>query len=341
MRLLLDTPDVVPIPLVRNQNQYDAWAFHGIYGYIGDLKEPDSLSGLSKMDIDVVIHTASITGDWVNEKLAYQVNATGTQILVNNCQHVKRFVHVSTIGVYGHKTYSNIDENKRYRKSTSPYENAKIEAEKIIKRATIENPTCRYIIIRLSSMYGEGDRNLFPRLVKFVQKRNFTFIGYGKILFPVIHAEDAARAVIQAMDYNIPTGSIFHISGPETTLRHFMEILTKVMNADPAFKTLPYYPALVLSCFYELKGRIMHKEPWMFRKRIRYLGRSRSINTSRIERELHFRANIKPEDGIIRTFLMFKEEERQIANVLSVSINKSERSPIPFFLKKVLVKNAF
>ena len=84
-------------------------------------------------------------------------------------------------------------------------------------------------------MYGEGDRNLFPRLVKFVQKRNFTFIGYGKILFPVIHAEDEERAVIQAMDYNIPSVSIFHISVPEKTLRHFMVILTNVLNAVPPF----------------------------------------------------------------------------------------------------------
>jgi nucleoside-diphosphate-sugar epimerase len=324
--------------LVRTKLHYEAWKKIGIEAIIGDLTDKKSLEPLSSMNINAVIHTAALAGDWMEKSLAYKTNVEGTSNLLEICTHVARFIHISTIGVYGHKPYYNITESRKYKRS-SIYENSKIEAEKQLLRKTQSNSRTKYIIIRPPTMYGENDRHLFPKLIKYVNKGSFRFIGRGRVLFPVLHAEDAARAVISSLTADIPSGSIYHLSGPETTLKEFMTILSKEMSKNPSFKTIPYYPALLLSIFFELKGKLTRKEPLIFRKRIRYLGRSRHVNIQKARKELTFFPQITPEIGIPRTLRFLQEEEQH--KICSFKVSKEINLPVdvPFYIKKVFAKN--
>ena len=76
----------------------------------------------------------------------------------------------------------------------------------------------------------------------------------------------------------------------------------------------------------------------MFRKRIRYLGRSRHVDTSKAKLELDFSPQIKTKDGIKRTLVFFMEEES--ARNIKTKLNPLEQylKEIPYFFIFILEK---
>ncbi|OLS16633.1 MAG: dTDP-glucose 4,6-dehydratase [Candidatus Heimdallarchaeota archaeon LC_3] len=337
LRLLLEQRQYTPVAMVRTLSQKQACENIGIDAVIGDLQNSASLKVLSETDFYAVINSAAIAGDWIDKQLAQEVNVKGTKELIKNLPHVKIFVHISTIGVYGHKAYHNITEDRKYRKS-STYEDSKIDAEKYIRRIVDKQKQTKFIIIRPPTLYGENDRHFFPRLLKYIRLGKFKFVGKGIIFFPLIHAEDAARAILLSLESNCNSGSAFHISGPDTTIRDFIHILSKKMNQKTINKTYPYYPFLFLSFFYELFGKLSGKEPYIFRKRVRYFGRSRHVNISKAKNELKFEPKISLEEGIERTLKFFIEEE----SIKNIKLNIKRIGPyvmdIPYYFVFILEK---
>jgi nucleoside-diphosphate-sugar epimerase len=337
LRKLLEDNEYTPVAMVRSISQKKACEKIGIEAVIGDLLDPETLKTISSLNFSGLIHCAAIAGDWVNKELAEKINVLGTENLTNAFSGIKTFIHISTIGVYGHKSYHNISEKRKYRKS-SIYENSKIRAEKIIKKAVKEHPQTKYVIIRPPTMYGENDRHFFPRLLKYIRSGKFKFVGRGKVYFPLIHADDAANAIVSALSTGVPSGTAFHISGPTITLRDFINELSQEMKITPKIKTYPYYPMLIISLFYEAYGKIFNKEPYIFRKRIRYMGRTRNVNISKSVNELGFKPKIALKDGIRRTLIFFMEEENR-KNV-NTKLNPFEQylKDIPYFFIYILEK---
>ena len=157
LKKLLDEQNHDFSVLVRNEQQAKIWHTFGIKTVIGDLEHPNFRLPDS---ITTIIHIAAIAGDWVNRKKAYAVNVTGTEYLLKQAEKIgcKKFNYVSTIGVYGHSKYVNAIETKKL-KTSSTYERTKLQAEKFIQEyAKSAKNDMELLIIRPSSMYGEGDR---------------------------------------------------------------------------------------------------------------------------------------------------------------------------------------
>ncbi|MHA2366217.1 MAG: NAD-dependent epimerase/dehydratase family protein [Candidatus Hodarchaeales archaeon] len=342
VRLLFLAKKFIPIPMVRTEEQASEWRNLGLNPVLADLM--NTTITLPK-SIWAIIHTAAVVDDWVDKSAAFTVNVEGTHRLIESALKTdcNRFIHISTIGVYGHSPYTDATEEQPFKK-TSVYENTKIKAEKVVNSYLDNTKGLKFIILRPPSMYGEGDRHIIPKYKKYIQKRKFLFINNGKNLYPIIHAADAAQAVLLSLQKDdITSGSKYHLSDDtRITLRRFIEILAENLNIEPKFRSIPFWPAFILSTFFEIAGKIRKKEPWIFRKRIKYLGRDRHVDITKAKEELGFQPKINSEIGISRTLKWIKEEEESLVfqSKDRTRTNSDSSVNIPFHLQKTIIQHS-
>ncbi len=121
---------------------------------IRDLKKPDSLDDLKK--IDYVIHLASMTNaekSFGKKEKMYSNNIECLKTVINFCKKRKsKLIHISSTSVYG-KQAKIVDEKceEKYLKPQSPYADIKLIEEKML---TKESKFLRYNTFRFGTISG-------------------------------------------------------------------------------------------------------------------------------------------------------------------------------------------
>ncbi|MGL4550770.1 MAG: NAD-dependent epimerase/dehydratase family protein, partial [Gemmataceae bacterium] len=121
---------------------------------------------------DVVYHCAARVGDWGPWPLFQKavIEATGNLLVACQAAGVGRFLHVSSINVYGHlpPREGRIAEDEPLGQNLwlwDHYCRAKIEAEGLVR--AYPRP---WTIVRPSWMYGPRDRTSLPRVVTAIRR---------------------------------------------------------------------------------------------------------------------------------------------------------------------------
>ena len=349
VKQLIQTSRDKLVLLVRNPNQQKIWNTFGIKTIIGDL-EAQHFTISPDLGIKTILHIAAIAGDWVDKKTAYAVNVRGTEHLVSEAEKsgCKKFIYVSTIGVYGHDRYLDAKETKK-RKTSYTYEKTKLEAEKFIQSYKKANGTAMdFIIVRPSSMYGEGDRFIIPGYSKYLREGKMILIGGGESLYPIMHANDAATALIKLLSGNYTNGegiNAFNLcDDSKITQKEFINLIKDGIGVEGELKSIPYIPAFIASLFFELKGKLTNTTPRIFRKRVKYLGVTRNVSIEKAREELNFNPIWNPRKGIPAVLKALEEEEEYKNNGIETSvinglIEKEILDLIPYHLFKTLKEN--
>ena len=121
---------------------------------IKDLKDPDSLNDLKK--IDYVIHLASMTNaekSFGKKNMMYFNNIECLKTVINFCKKRKaKLIHISSTSVYG-KQAKVVDENceEKFLKPQSPYADIKLIEEKMLKK---EDKSLKYNTFRFGTISG-------------------------------------------------------------------------------------------------------------------------------------------------------------------------------------------
>jgi nucleoside-diphosphate-sugar epimerase len=150
----------------------------------GDLQDMSVLAELVK-GADAVIHIAGAIAA-PSEAEFFKTNFLGTRNIFNAAKAagVKRFVHVSSLA-------ARMPEISAYAKS-------KRAGEDCVQNTV--DMSC--VIIRPSAVYGPGDRATFP-LLQALQRRNAFIPGHADSRFSLIHVEDLAGVIVDAMQSDV------------------------------------------------------------------------------------------------------------------------------------------
>ncbi len=132
----------------------------------GDLTRPESLRGCME-GCSLVYHCAAKLGG-MNMAASQVINVDGTQALLDETVRsgVERFIHLSTIAVYGFSCEQNITEEFPWPESSEPYITTKQQAERLVQKAAEKIPVS---IARLGDVIGPGQ---FTWTINFIQKIN-------------------------------------------------------------------------------------------------------------------------------------------------------------------------
>lgn len=163
----------------------------------GDLLAPETLLRATE-GVDTVIHLAGVTHT-LNKKLYFQVNAKGTENLVQACKknRVKKMVYISTRAISP---------------SGGPYSKSKLKAEEMIKRSSLN-----YTILRIAEVYGWNKGKGIGQLIQTIRKSPIIpIIGQGDYGLQPVYIGDVVDAIISVSADNITNGKTYNIAGPRT-----------------------------------------------------------------------------------------------------------------------------
>ncbi|MBI3998153.1 MAG: SDR family NAD(P)-dependent oxidoreductase, partial [Armatimonadetes bacterium] len=162
--------------LVRRAGQAQALEARGVRAVIGDMTQPESLPQAVR-GCSLVYHCASWMGRPFSWDAAMSTNAVGTRHLLEASLEagVKRFVHVSTISVYGPTTAETIDEQTRLW-PLGPYRGSKIAAEREVER--VSQRGLEAVILRPGQVFGPGDDRLSGLVLRWL-RRGFPLLVDG------------------------------------------------------------------------------------------------------------------------------------------------------------------
>jgi nucleoside-diphosphate-sugar epimerase len=189
----------------------------------GDIEDRNSLSGAAE-GCDVVLHAAARLGSSMSWNESQAANEDGTRNIVEESVRagVSRFVHVSTVAVYGHpashSTYP-ITEEAPVDLAVPPasyYERSKRLAELVVRGVPAE--VMRWAIVRPAVIVGERDRLFTHRLVAAARRKWMLLPDGGRHELPVVYAGNVALACLLAATRPEAAGETYNVAddGPLT-----------------------------------------------------------------------------------------------------------------------------
>jgi nucleoside-diphosphate-sugar epimerase len=281
---------------------------HGVERFEWDL----SASPLPKAafsGVDRAIHLAGLVGSHPQRALMMQ-NATATRNFVSSCpQSMKKLVVASSISIYGEYKHQLVDEDFAPL-TESPYGKSKIASEREVRKHKGNIPTA---LLRFGMIYGPGFEEGYFDVFRFLEKGKMRIFGGGQNRIPLVHVDDAVRAIMLALGANILFCREFNIVGEEEpTQEEVMETAARALGV-PA----PAHHASVL--FVEaasgvggLLSLLGMQSPLPFDpENIRQLTLDRAYSTDRARRELGFEAKVKLSEGIQQMAALYLKKKHK------------------------------
>jgi nucleoside-diphosphate-sugar epimerase len=276
----------------------------GVEVALADLEElaasPRLLEG-----VDTVLHLAAAQHEMNVPDAHFQaVNVQGTEALVNACLRagVGRFVHGSTIGVYG-RCQGEIDETT----PTAPdnvYARTKLEGENVVLARRRELPA---VVIRIPETYGPGDRRLL-KLFRGIAQGTFFRIGGGSNLHHPIYIDDLVQGLLLAAEHPAAPGELFLLPGCDAvTTDGMIAAVAAAVGRAPPWLRLPAWPLLAAAVALEAGLRPLGIQPPLHRRRMDFFVKSFRFDGGKARRLLGFAPQIPFREGAARTARWYEE----------------------------------
>jgi dihydroflavonol-4-reductase len=252
---------------------------------------------------DTVHHLASAHLEVrLGEERFHEVNVRAAQDLVAICAAagVRRLVHASTVGIYGHVAHPPAREDS----PTAPgnaYERTKLEGEIAVREAA-DRAGLDLVVLRPAWVYGPGCPRL-AKLLRTIGRGRFVYVGEGRNLRHPVYVSDVVDAFrLAASAAPELAGRVYLIAGPRAVpLRELVESCARALGVPAPRRRLPRGLALALGRTAELAWSLAGREPPFSRRSIVFFENDNAFDTTAARRDLGFEPGVDLDEGIRRT----------------------------------------
>lgn len=178
----------------------------GTTAVAGDLTDPEALrAAIAGAEPECVVHLAAEIATQRDPERIEEVNVAGTRRLLDACKEAgsPRFLFASTV-VTGDAGGRLLEEDSELPVETV-YGRSKQEGERLVRESGLDS-----VIIRPSHVYGPGGWYAADIVARIKTPGRFAVVGSGQNLWDVVHVDDLARAIADAVEKAAP-GSVFHV----------------------------------------------------------------------------------------------------------------------------------
>jgi len=259
--------------------------------------------------VDRAVHLAGLVGSFPEKQLML-ANAVATRNLASSCpQKLSKLVVASSISVYGEYRHETVDEEFEPR-AESPYGKSKLAAEKAVHKEKGSIPTA---LLRFGMIYGPGFEEGYFDVFRYLEKGKMRIFGNGENRIPLVHVDDAVRAIMLALDANIMFCREFNIVGEEApTQAQVMGMAAKALGVQPPSHQASLMFVQSASAVGSLLSALGMQDPLPFDpENIRQLTLDRAYSTARARSELGFEAKVKLADGIKQMVKEYRKKKSQ------------------------------
>jgi nucleoside-diphosphate-sugar epimerase len=290
---------VTPINNSHEQARCDALTKAGIKVVVAPLEDAAVITR-ELQGQDVVIHLAAAQHEaQAPESYFHKVNVDGTRSLLDLASKagVRRFVHGSTIGVYGSAAAGSLNEDSPLAPD-NPYGRTKAAAEKVVRDF---QSAMEWTLIRISETYGPADMRLL-KLFRGVKQGRFPVLGDGKNLHQLIYVDDLSRGLLAACTAAAAQKQTVVLAGSEQiTTNDMVSAVSEAVGNKKGAPHVPIWPFVAAAYVFESTFSPLGLKPPLHRRRLDFFRKSFYFSNERAERVLEFRPQVSFREGARKT----------------------------------------
>jgi nucleoside-diphosphate-sugar epimerase len=283
--------DIHPVPA--------DFAALGVKSFCSDLRDAPTMAA-AMTGCDVVFHLASVhleVGASYAKFEAVNVDAVGALVAASAAAGVRRFVHVSSVGVYGHVEHPPADETAPLHPQND-YERTKRAGEDAARQAA-QLHAVDLVIIRPSWVYGSG----CPRTAKLVgalRKGRFFYIGAAKNLRHPVYIDDFLSGLwLSANAGPEVAGRTFNIAGPAwMTVEQMVSTFAEALQVASPKLRIPRWLGFGAGLGAELLGGLLRIEPPISRRTLAFFENDNAFDISAARNALGFEPHVQLLEGV-------------------------------------------
>ena len=277
----------------------------------GDMEDAAALQ--TAAGVDYVVHCAAKVGDWGPVADYRRVNVEGLRVLLEAVRGtpLKRFVHLSSLGVYEAKHhYGTTEADPLPDTHLDGYRVTKVESEKLAL-AEYRHHGTPVTVIRPGFIYGPRDRTILPRMAERLAKRNFTYIARGKFALNCTYVENLVDAIMLAADHPAAIGEAFNVTdGEAVSKRRFFEAVADGLELPRPKWSFPLWLALPLARWREnvFRRKGSPEPPLITQAGVRFAGLNLDFSIAKARTVLGYEPKVGFNEAIDKTLDWYKSQ---------------------------------
>ena len=264
----------------------------------GDMKDEFLLDTVVN-DVNRVFHLASVHLSIATPDEEYRrVNVEATRKLLEVCRrkNVSRFVHCSSVGVYGKIKNPPVNEQSPCAPE-SIYDITKLEGERQVLQFHRET-NFPVVVVRPAWVYGPRcPRTL--KLFRSIARGRFLFVGDGVSLRHCIYVSDLVEGFELCAETEEAVGQIYNLADNEpVSIRELVRKIAETMGAPPPRLNVPLWMVFPISFAVELGCKSLGKEPPVSRRSLSFFTSNTNFDISKARTELGFNPKTSLDEGL-------------------------------------------
>jgi len=270
----------------------------------GDLLDPAVCERAVK-GVHTIIHGAALTRARTIREF-YRVNRDGSIGLYHAASRVpscRRFVFLSSQAAAGPARGDRPREESDPPEPLSHYGRSKLEAELEL----LSTPGPSVASLRLSAVYGPGDREIFP-FFQAAERGWVPLPAPPSARLQLIHVEDAVDGVVLAAENDCE--GVFFLAHPEVhSYRSLISLLGKVSGKEPVVFPLPAWVVHSAAAINAFLARSFHRTAIFNPGKARELrARQWTCSITKAQSMLKFSPRIQFESGARDTLTWYRQQ---------------------------------
>ncbi|MFH1307213.1 MAG: NAD-dependent epimerase/dehydratase family protein [Candidatus Micrarchaeota archaeon] len=273
-----------------------------------DYSNPGNL----KKSLEGITHIVNITGatdTTIPKKEMYNANMLATKRILDAAPpSLEKFIHISSIAVYGKNINGIADEN--YPKNPKDaYGKSKFEGEKL---ALLFKDKFNVIVLQPGIIYGKEFREGFYPILRNIKNKEMRIIGNGKNYVPLVHVDDIVNAIAKSVSAKINSGSTYIlVATPSLTQLQLVETAAQMLGVDIPKKHISPMAAKFAIYAKMLWAKVSKKKHSLTGEMIDQLACNRLFSPEKAKKELGWKSTIPFKIGIEKVVMQFLDESKK------------------------------
>lgn len=286
------------LPIVR---EIDERSPQGSWPLSSILRDPSPLDG-----IDALIHSAAIRHRHGVQPPAYRLSNVELvrELMTAAASRVRRFVFVSSVGVYGFPKDLPITESSPFVPRTF-YSQTKVEAELLVRE--LARPLkLEFTIVRPTIVYGPNDDGMLVKLADMIRARRYLIVGDGQNTLHHTHVDDVVEGIRRASHLPAAAGEDMILAGPETiTLERLSLLVASLVGAKVPRVRVPMWLARAVATGVDVAAyrdvSFAERELPVQHDKLDVMTVSVAFDTSKAKRLIGFQPRVRYLEGLAQT----------------------------------------
>lgn len=254
-----------------------------------------------------VVHAAAQVSSVPQRETFIRSNVEGTDHLLRAAleARVERFVHLSSVAVFGLPPSGEITDQSPRRHCGDSYCDTKLDAEETVFRYVREHGLPA-VVLRPSAVYGPGSAHWTVVPVKRIRKGKMFVVNRGRGMLNYVYIDNLVDAVCLALEDDRTVGEAFIVNDGAVTWAEFFGELARMCGKD-GIPSVPLWAAKLWAQFRNLQAFLRGETTRVPPNALAFLVGTPVYRQTNLEQKLGYHARVSLEEGLRHTEAWLRE----------------------------------